>query len=498
MTAPVRQLFPDGHVPDVEPPNPTEVLPAPSDPLAVARVLLDELTEDGQILIRRWRGEWWRYQGPHWAESETEAVRKWLYLRLERAVYRVRNRDGEWEQRPWAPDKGKVDKLIDAMAAPTLIPKAIDAPSWLDTGTSAAGLVPCTNGLVDVTTKEIRPCTPNYFGTVGVPFAYDPDAPPPVEWAKFLRTLWPDVDGQLAPEIHTLQEWFGYVLSGRLDLQKMLLLVGPPRSGKGTIARILTELIGRANTAAPTLAGMASNFGMAPLIGKSLGIVGDARLQSQGQEAVVERLLSISGQDSITVDRKNREAWTGTIGARLMILSNELPRFGDASGAVASRFVILTLEKSFLGTEDIELGDRLHAELPAILAWALDGLRRLDTQRRLTEPPRSAEAVQELADLVSPISTFIREACDLDPDSVVPFADVYREYGEWCRENGRGVASSAKFSADLRTRIPGLQTDYRPRDDAGRRLPRHVRGLGISSDWKNRVKPWGDNWHMGT
>lgn len=505
MAAPVHQLFPDGHVPAEEPPNPTEVLPAPNNPLAVARVLLDELTEDDHLLLRRWRGEWWRYQGPHWAESEVEAVRKWLYLRLEGAVYHARNREGEMEEKPWAPDKGKVDKLIDAMAAPTLIRKAVESPSWLSTGESAAGLVPCMNGLVDVTTQEIRPNTPDYFGTVGIPIEYDPAVGEPVEWLKFLRSIWDQhEDGTDAPEIQTLQEWFGYVLSGRLDLQKMLLVVGPPRSGKGTVARVLTELIGHANTAAPTLAGMATNFGLQPVIGKSLAIVGDARLQSSGQEAVVERLLSISGQDSITVDRKNREAWTGTIAARLMILSNELPKFGDASGAVASRFVILTLEKSFLGVEDIHLQDRLMAELPAILKWALDGLRRLGEKKRLTEPPASAEAVQELADLVSPIAAFLRDVCDIDPDASVSFQGLYEQYREWSSENGRGVSSSARFSADMRTRVPGLQTDYRPRDDAGRRMPRHVVGLRVSDDWANRIKPWrgrgdddGEDWRIG-
>lgn len=495
MAAPIHQLFPEGRPPAREGLNPTEVMPPPSQPLAVARVLLDDpgLSQDGHLLLRRWRGEWWRYEGPHWAESEVEFVRKWLYFRLERAVYHQHNKKGELEEKPWAPDKGKIDKLLDALAAPTLVAKQLDAPVWLSTGESAAGLVPCANGLVDVDTHQLRPATPDYFGTTAVPFAYREDAAAPAAWLRFLRQLWPEGDDEIA----ALQEWFGYVLSGRLDLQKMLLLIGPPRSGKGTIARVLTDLLGRPNVAAPTLAGMATNFGLQPLLGKTLGIVGDARLQSQGQEAVVERLLSISGQDSLTVDRKNQVAWTGTIPARLMILSNELPKFGDASGAVASRFVILTLKQSFLGREDVDLQRRLTEELPGILKWSLDGLARLNRRRRITEPASSAESRQDLADLVSPISAFLREVCVLDAEAVVPFQALYREYGEWSRENGRGVSSSARFSTDMRTRVPDLQTDYRPRDDQGRRMPRHIRGLRVSSEWTNRVKESsGEGWHF--
>ena len=63
---------------------------------------------------------------------------------------------------------------------------------------------------------------------------------------------------------------------------------------------------------------------------------------------VVERLLSISGEDTLTIDRKYRDPWTGQLPTRFLVISNELPRFGDASGAIATRFVMLTL-RTLLG-----------------------------------------------------------------------------------------------------------------------------------------------------
>ncbi|MDN5929511.1 MAG: phage/plasmid primase, P4 family [Pseudonocardia sp.] len=498
MAAPVFQLHPEDGPPPEEARNDTEVLPAPSAPLDVARVLLEELHEEGQTTLRRWRGGWWRYQGPHWSEVETEGVRKWLYLRLEKATYYAKTKDGELELKPWAPNRSKIDGVLDALAAPTLLPTEVEAPVWLHNGEPGAGYVPCANGLVDVNTRKLHPTTPRYFGTSSVPFDYDPDAGEPAEWLGFLRTLWPaHEDGTDADEILALQEWFGYVLSGRMDLQKILLVVGPPRSGKSTIARVLQGLMGKANVAHPTLASMATNFGLAPLLGRPLAIVGDARLQSQGQETVVERLLSISGEDSLTVDRKNRDAWHGRIPSRIVIISNELPRFGDASGAIAARFVVLTLQESFLGREDVDLGDRLNAELAAILKWGLDGMTRLNARKRFTEPAASVEAVQALADLVSPISAFLREVCVVDSEETVAVSKLYREYGEWCKENGRGVSSAQKLSSDLRTVLPKL-SDYRPKVD-GKNMPRHYRGLSVSTEWATREKDNGreDEWKVG-
>src|SRR5690606_1597640 len=152
--------------------------------------------------------------------------------------------------------------------------------------------------------------------------------------------------------------------SGRTDLHKIMLIVGQTRSGKGTIGRVLTALVGKRNMAGPTLASFGSNFGLAPLLGKPLAIVSDARLRKgSNTHLVVERLLTISGEDTIDVDRKYRDPWTGRLPTRLLILSNELPDFKDASGAIAHRFIVLTTGQSFLGRENPRLTRELLEEL---------------------------------------------------------------------------------------------------------------------------------------
>jgi hypothetical protein len=60
-----------------------------------------------------------------------------------------------------------------------------------------------------------------------------------------------------------------------------------------------------------------------------------------------------------------------------MMLTNELPRLLDNSGALANRFIVLVLERSFYGREDPALANRLLGELPGILNWAMEGYRRL-------------------------------------------------------------------------------------------------------------------------
>ncbi|MEV5145562.1 phage/plasmid primase, P4 family [Streptomyces sp. NPDC052727] len=392
-----------------------------------------------------------------------------MYERLEHAVYSTPGKNGQPEQREWAPTKQKISNLLDALGSIILLPTETDAPAWITAeGTGehdASPIVACQNGLLRIRDRALLPHRPGFFNLVSVPFAYDPDATAPT-WDWFLNEVWPnDPDA-----IQAVQVWFGYVLSGRTDQQKILLMVGPSRSGKGTIARVLKELVGKENLAGPTLAGMGTNFGLSTLIGKPLAVISDARLSGNDNSQIVERLLTISGEDTIDIDRKFRDPWTGKLPTRLMILSNELPYFGDSSGVIAKRFVVLSMTVSWLGKEDPTLFDRLKAEMPGILNWALDGLARLEAKGRITEPVCSREAVTTMQDTASPTSAFIRERCTTGPTCSVPVDDLWAVWREWAEDNGvRAVGTKQMFGRNLLSVVPQLNRT-RPRDAYGRQV----------------------------
>ena len=163
---------------------------------------------------------------------------------------------------------------------------------------------------------------------------------------------------------------------------------------------------------------MGTNFGLEDLIDKPLAIIADARSSGRASPETLERLLNISGEDNLSIDRKHRPHWNGVLPTRLVILSNELPRFGDASGAIVGRFVTLTLTQTFLGREDHALQSRLLAELPGILRWALKGLDRLvRNNRQFTAPKSSEQTVRTMHDLISPMHAFLRDRCEYGPNA---------------------------------------------------------------------------------
>jgi putative DNA primase/helicase len=208
------------------------------------------------------------------------------------------------------------------------------------------------------------------------------------------------------------------VLTDETKFQKAFILVGPARSGKGTIARVLMHLLGRKNYCGPSLGQLAQTFGMQGLIGKKIAVVPDARLDNRANRSVItEKLLSIIGEDVQDINRKNKPYWSGILRLRVMILSNELPNFKDDTGVIATRSVILQIQVSFLGREDTELKSKLRAELSGILNWALAGWQRLAARGKFN-PPGKGELNEELASNASAGKAFV--AYSYGPLGLIP------------------------------------------------------------------------------
>ena len=218
--------------------------------------------------------------------------------------------------------------------------------------------------------------------------------------------------------------------------------------------------MGRENVAAPTLASLQTNFGLAPLIGKPLAIISDARLGGRSnQAAIAERLLSISGEDTITIDRKFQSAWTGRLPTRFILLTNELPRLSDSSGALTKRLVVLVLERSFYGKEDLALTPRLATERPGILNWARVGYLRLRERGHFLQPQSGFEAIEQLETLASPVTAFVREHCDIRTGMNVPVDTLYQSWRVWCDANGKREPGTAQtFGRDLKAAFPMIKT----------------------------------------
>jgi putative DNA primase/helicase len=397
------------------------------------------------------------WDGSRFAETEERAAKSKLQPWLHDALrYAINKKTGAPELVPFESNPGTVNAALESIKSHTHLPSIITPPAWLTPDPSLPAprdLLPYRSAILHVPTGKLLPQTPAFFNINALDFDYDPKAEPPELWIKFLEQLW----GDDIEAVQLLQEWMGYCLVGDTSQQKMLLMVGPKRSGKGTIGRILGKLVGAGNVVGPTTSSLAGPFGLQPLIGKSLAIVSDARFSGESVAIVTERLLCITGEDPLTIDRKFMGAVTMKLSTRFVFLTNELPRMRDASGALPGRFLILKLDQSFYGKEDVTLTEKLMSELPGILLWAIEGLKRLRQRGRFVMPKSSQEALEEMEELASPVLAFVRECCEVGPGRNVYLDELYAAWEVFCQSAGRTIQTTKPmFGKDLQAVCPGV------------------------------------------
>jgi P4 family phage/plasmid primase-like protien len=408
--------------------------------------------ESERVLLRYFGGgRWGRFDldRGHYVVATEEEVTAELVDLLKGCTETVFN-EGSSDVRPVVKTPRVVSAAVKALATKTLV------SGYRGTDLRPLrGVVPFRNGLLDVETGELEPITADWNVWWNVPLDYSGPAKCPA-WLAFLDSIgW----GEGTEEHRLLKQWFGYVLSGSKDQQKMLLLKGPTRGGKGTILKIAAAMLGD-GAVGVRLDGLAGNFGLQPLLGKSLATVGDARFENKTDKALVQTLLSLVGDDEQMVDVKNQKPVSVRLDTRVMMASNEPPKFIEASDALANRFVVLESEVSFLGREDFGLEARLREELDGIVTWSLDGLDDLREVGTFSTTERGTRFVREMVLQGSNVRRFIEDECEFGSEYKVPVRELYQAYKMWCNSTGNYAVNDYQFGLDMRTAF-GSRTSAR-------------------------------------
>lgn len=448
----------------------------PKDPFRTGKRLLSELYPD----TIRWNDDFLSYRDGAYRDVEDDGVKAELWRELDKAMVWVK-KDNQQVLARFKPNRNNVLETLAALKAIAHIPADnLSPPCWLaDGGPDPLSILPCRNGLLDVRTGELVPASADFFTRNAVDVEFDPAAPEPEIFLRFIEDVMPD---PLAREL--LREWMAYLLTPDVSQQKILLMVGPARAGKGVTQRIIRELVGVGNTCNPLSSDMGgTNVGaLEVLIGKSVAFMSDARFsRTANSHAVTERLLTISGGDPITISRKYKDAWNGQLPTRFVMLTNELPQLKDNSPALANRFVPLLFEKSFLGREDPTLAARIIAsELPGILNWALEGRRQLDRRGRFKLPQASEDAIAEIMDLGSPVAAFVRQYCDEGPGKQIKKEVLFDKWKQHCKENEVPWGKPEEFARDLYAATNHRVKSVRLAADSSGRRPYVFDGIDLS------------------
>jgi P4 family phage/plasmid primase-like protien len=409
-----------------------------------ARTFLDNFysSEEGYSLVH-YADDFYIYVGTHYEVIEESTIRSKVYNFLDKC--KKSGKQGALV--PFNPNPASVSGAIDAIKSIVHLANHPNTkpPIWLDeyakTKPAASKLISVENGIFHLEDSILLPHSLGFFTQNSLPFAFDQSATCPT-WDAFLQSVWPDDQ----ESIDTLQEMFGYILSGDTRQQKFFNIIGPRRSGKGTINKVLVDLLGQHNTVAPELGELCDTFGLQPWLGKLLASFTDARAPERNRSAVVSQLLRIVGGDTITVNRKNKEAWNGYLPTRLVIYSNEVLQLTENSNALTGRMIVLKMSRSFFNKEDTELSVKLRAELGGIFNWAMAGLkRRIARGGHFTQPASGKEYLHLMSEIGNPLLVFIDTALDFDPLATTRKEDVFACYKHWALKKSMAPGTEQAF-----------------------------------------------------
>ncbi len=364
----------------------------------------------------------------------------------------------------------------------------------LDLGQNAATrpstceYVSVANGLLNWKSLELRPWDTNSFMSVQLPIAWDPEAKCP-HWDEAMKSWLPD------PEVRAfLQEYVGLCLIPDTSFRTAVFLYGRGSNGKSLFIDGISLLFGSAIHFTP-LHRLAERFETANLQGKLINVCGDIDPKYLADTGVIKAIVS---GDKIMGEYKHGKSFYFTPVARLMFSANEIPRARDRSEGWYSRWRHVEFPVRFERDSSfkIEFEKAIMNELPGMLNWAVEGLRRLKVDNNFTDSRAIDNAMHEYVIENDNIANFISERllwndgleeAILKDQVVVPkgkgigptgaigafYIDkqsLYRYYKWFCDEYNFKAVNVSEFTRQMRAR--GIDTGPRPpKNDPKSRTP---------------------------
>ena len=323
------------------------------------------------------------------------------------------------------------------------------------------------NGLYNILEDKLEPHTRSYYSTVQLSASYNPQA----ECPQFLKFLSDCLD---PAEITMVQEILGYLLIPINKAQKSFVFVGAGNAGKSTLLSVAQEvLLGSDNVSNVPWQALADRFKTAELFGKLANIFADLPSKNIDDNGLFK---SITGEDYITAEKKNKAPFSFKPYARLVFSCNEIPRnYGDKSSAFYRRLIIIRFDRPIpMDQRDASLREKLATEADGIFMWALEGLKRLMTNNyQFTESDRSKAEIEKYRTECNSVRSFVEYACELSEGKFVESKELYRRYKEYSDEAGLSPVSQIRFNRDLMENYSEIATD---KDTISRRMI--IRGIG--------------------
>jgi putative DNA primase/helicase len=385
----------------------------------------------GRVRYVRERRMWLAWNEVRWrrdATGDADRAAKQTARQLLSEAAAIDDDDKRKRALKWAFDSQSEPKLRAMLKLAATEPEIALAAGDLD---SEPWLLSCANGTIDLCTAELRAHDPADLITMATDIAYDPDADCP-RWRTFMREVFAD-DAEL---IAFMQRFMGYALTADTREHVLAVFHGAGRNGKSTLIKTMQRLGGEHAATAELSTFLRARGDRGPR--NDLARLHRARLvtaaeSGEGRHLDEATVKELTGGDRIAARFLYGEHFEFVPGFKLVIVTNHRPKVDGEDDAIWARLRLVPFDVCFEGREDKTLDAKLEAELPGILAWAVEGC--LAWQREgLGQAAAVARATAAYRQDEDVLGAFLAERCVLD--SEIEPAKLRLAYDGFCQELG--------------------------------------------------------------
>lgn len=342
-------------------------------------------------------------------------------------------------------ERRRIESLIAlAQSRDTIpvLPPDLDKDGWL---------LNCPNGTIDLRTGQLKDHNKSDRITKTTAVKYDPGAECPL-WEGFLEL----VLGGDAELIRFIQQAVGYSLTGTVGDQVMFVLYGTGRNGKSTFLETLMAILGDYATKAPSDLLMVKRGEVHPT---EKTVLYGARFvpaveTEEGRRLNETSVKELTGGDTIQARRMHENFWRFLPTHHLWLATNHKPMIFGTDLGIWRRIRLVPFAVTIADEdEDTAFPEKLKAEWPGILAWAVRGC--LEWQEvGLQSPAAVQEATAEYRTSMDIIGDFLEEVCIIQEGTKEPAAALYGAFQSWAKTTGEKIIRRVEFGEKLALRGP--------------------------------------------
>ncbi|MGT2866401.1 phage/plasmid primase, P4 family [Streptococcus fryi] len=310
------------------------------------------------------------------------------------------------------------------------------------------------NGIYNRKTKQLEPFTSNKIFTSKIQTNYNDKATSPNIKGWQFETWLKELFNNNNDLYNLCLQLINAVIRGE-SLDNMFWFVGEGGTGKGTLQELLINLIGRKNIASIKITDLDGNnrFTLAQAIGKQ-AIIGDD-VQAGAVIKDTSKLFSISGGDTIAVEKKGKDAYSTYLKTVVIQSTNALPKIRGDYHAIRRRMVILPFTKHFKGKPNRAIKSD-YIKRPEVLEYVL----KLVIDLKYTEfikPKQSIDMLDDYQESIDPVLAFTQ----------VLFSDLHSTFipNDWVWWYFKGFTEHHNFRHEYNSQsLHSIFSNYLPED----------------------------------